>query len=304
VTRLLRSGVILGLMLGAADCVVAESTNAAVSDNTPQAPKVTKAPAAERPREARTPAAAPASASAESAASKAGQSGSAAKPKDAKLAGRPSTERQAKSAEKLGLDLTSDAPLKIDSAQIDIVDSEDGGERIRFSGGVVLKQGDLELTCAALDAYYPKGAQGRPQRIVADGDVLVVQGEMELRCTRAEFDDSKCSTICLSSVACGSPEWPEQPARLIRGDSSIEGRQLEFDLCTSRLSGSCGARVVLNPDSEPRSSEPRTGATAQPKPAASAAVTEPAAQGEQGRATEASTPSRPDPGAGPEAIAR
>jgi len=85
----------------------------------------------------------------------------------------------------------------------------------------------------------------------SDGDVVVVQNEMELRCTRAEFDDSKCRTICLSSEQCGSSSWPAKPARLTRGDNSIEGRQLEFDLCTSRLSGSCGARVVLNPERKP-----------------------------------------------------
>ncbi len=172
----------------------------------------------------------------------------------------PSSEQSTRSAEKLGLDLSSDAPLEIDSRLIDIVDADGGGERIRFSGGVTLKQGDLQLTCSVLDAFYPDGAQGRPERIVADGDVVVVQGDMELRCTRAEFDDSKCRTVCLSSEACGSEAWPEQPALLKRGDNSIAGRQLEFDLCTSRLSGSCGARVVLNPErDQDRKAAPQAG---------------------------------------------
>jgi len=174
----------------------------------------------------------------------------------------PATEKQAapesdepSAAERFGLDLSSDAPLEIDSQVFDILDAKTGGEQLKFTGNVVLRQGDLKLTCSELDAYYPEGSQGTPQRIVAQGDVRVSQGDVELRCTRAEFDNSRCVTVCRSSESCGSDAWPAQPASLQRGQDVIEGRELQFDLCTGQLSARCGARMKVQPRQDPKSAD-------------------------------------------------
>ena len=172
----------------------------------------------------------------------------------------PPAEAGDPAARRLGLTLSSDAPLEIDSRLFDIVDAPDGGEYLRFNGDVRLTQGALRLTCENLDAYYPEGAEGTPQKVVAEGNVIVRQGDVELRCTRAVFDESSCITICTSSVPCESELWPEQPARLQRGQDSIEGRRLEFNMCTGKLTGRCGARITL----KPRNTEAETSAADAP----------------------------------------
>jgi hypothetical protein len=156
-----------------------------------------------------------------------------------------------KAAKRLGVDLSSDAPLEIVSQSFEMVDEAKGGERMRFRGQVKLKQGDAELRCDRLDAYYPEGAgSGRPQSLVATGDVQLVQGEFEMRCTRATFDDANCLAVCLSSETCQSGKWPAQPARFKRGVDWIEGRELEVNLCTGKLYARCGARLQVAPKQE------------------------------------------------------
>ena len=185
---------------------------------------------------------------------------SEAKPEPAKLddvsAVAQSTQQSDKTAQRLGLDLSSDAPFEIDARSAEMLEDGKGGESLRFRGDVTLTQGELKLTCDRLDAFFPEGrGQGRPQKFVASGDVQVLKGEFELRCTRATFEDDSCIAVCLSSETCQSGKWPAQPARFRRGKDWIEGRELEFNQCTGKMFARCGARLQVAPKTEKTEAE-------------------------------------------------
>ena len=202
-----------------------------------------------------------------------------------------------KTAERFGLDLTSNAPLEINSKSFEMLEEGKGGERLRFRGDVKLKQGELELRCERLDAFYPEGAgAGRPQSLVASGDVQIVKGEFELRCTRATFEDANCIAVCLSSESCKSGRWPEQPARFKRGKDWIEGRELEFNQCTGKLFARCGARLQVAPQPKDKEQAPPAAAKPAAAPRAASAATESKAASESDapRAAGASTAPKPE----------
>jgi hypothetical protein len=169
---------------------------------------------------------------------------------DVSAVAKRSTE-SSKAAERMGLNLTRNAPFEIDARSAEMLQDDKGGESMRFRGNVSLTQGELKLTCDRLDAFFPEGrGEGRPQKFIASGDVVVVQGEFELQCTRATFEDGSCIAVCLSSETCQSGKWPEQPARFRRGKDWIEGRELEFNQCTGKMFARCGARLSVTPKAE------------------------------------------------------
>ena len=173
----------------------------------------------------------------------------------------PEPPAEKKAALRLGI-TSNDAPVNIASEKLEMVPAPNGGDLIRFRGGVRLDQGDLELTCDLLDAYYAQGQTGRPKKIVATGSVRMKQLDMRLSCQRATFVDDECIAVCESNLDCQSSEWPSEPAVLQRETNTVSGRLLEFDLCTGELTAPCGAKVELRD----RRSKPTREPGAKPEP--------------------------------------
>lgn len=144
-------------------------------------------------------------------------------------------------AERMGLVFSKDAPMTIDSDELEVVRDDSGRERVVFQDNVRVVQGDLRLDCDWLRATYPKGAGGRPTQIVARGSVRMRQQDSEVLCTQAVFDDKACTAVCTSSPG---------PAELRRGENVIRGDEIIFDLCTGHLKVRGSARVRVMPKEE------------------------------------------------------
>jgi hypothetical protein len=177
-----------------------------------------------------------------------------------------SSQRVEDKARRIGLDLSSDAPFRFKADSMDVVpDKRKLGDTLQLRGNVTITRGELKLTCDRLDAVFPQGyGQGSPQKFIASGDVHVVNGESELHCTHAEFEGDSCIATCLSSEACGSGKWPEQPARYRSRTDSMEGRKLQFNQCTGQVTAVCGVRGQIAPRAKPPVAAPAAPAEEQP----------------------------------------
>jgi lipopolysaccharide export system protein LptA len=146
-----------------------------------------------------------------------------------------------RTAGRLGLSVSRDAPMTIGSDELEVVRDETGLERVVFRRNVDVVQGDLRLNCDWLEAVYPDGAGGRPKRITARGVVRIVQADSEVRCTEAVFDDATCTAVCSSSSG---------PAELHRGENVIKGDEIVLNLCNGHLTVRGRARVHVKPEEE------------------------------------------------------
>ncbi len=146
-----------------------------------------------------------------------------------------------RTAQRLGLEVSRDAPITITADELDVVRNESGQERVIFRRNVSVVQGELRLKCDWLEAEYPDGAGGQARRIVAHGAVRMLQNDSEVRCTQAVFDNDACTAVCTSSN--GSAE-------LRRGENVIQGDQIVFNLCTGHLKVRGRARVEIKPEEE------------------------------------------------------
>ena len=93
-----------------------------------------------------------------------------------------------RSAQRLGLAVSRDAPITITSDELDVALDENGRERVVFRRNVTVVQGEMHLRCDWLQVEYPDGVGGRPRRIVARGAVRMMQKYTEVRCTVAVFN--------------------------------------------------------------------------------------------------------------------
>ena len=146
-----------------------------------------------------------------------------------------------RSAQRLGLAVSRDAPITITSDELDVARDENGRERVVFRRNVTVVQGEMHLRCDWLQVEYPDGVGGRPRRIVARGAVRMMQADSEVRCTEAVFDHDACKAVCTSSTG---------PAELRRGENVIKGDEIVFDLCTGFLKVRGSARVDVNPEKD------------------------------------------------------
>ena len=146
-----------------------------------------------------------------------------------------------RTAQRLGLSVSRDAPITITSDELDLARGENGLEQVVFRRNVRVVQGDLRLSCDWLQAEYPDGAGGRPERIVARGAVRMLQQGSEVRCTEAIFNADACEAVFTSSKG---------PAELRRGDNVIKGDKIVFDLCTGFLKVRGSARVDVKSEKD------------------------------------------------------
>jgi lipopolysaccharide transport protein LptA len=141
-------------------------------------------------------------------------------------------------AERFGLSLSSDAATSIRSRELEASRDDSGRERVIFLGEVQVDQGNLKIHCDWLEATYPKTGEGGPERLVARGNVRILQGGREARCTEAVFHGPENRAVCRSTS--GS-------AVLRRGDDTVEGEEIHFDLASSTVKVKGGAFVRVGP---------------------------------------------------------
>lgn len=161
----------------------------------------------------------------------------------------------AAAVDRLGLRFTPNAELVITADEAEGMKSESGQESVVFSKRVRATQGDMRLECDWLEAIYPTGASGRPDRITARGSIVMTQGTNQARCMEAFVDNVACTAECRSEGT---------RASLRRGVDDVEANSIYFDLCkgTVRAVGDVVIRVRERPAAappEPKPAEPGAG---------------------------------------------
>jgi lipopolysaccharide transport protein LptA len=107
-------------------------------------------------------------------------------------------------------------PLTIHADTLEASDPGTTERRIRFAGGVTLRQGEIELRARELEAIYPPGAT-QPDRLIAREDVALREGEREAHCQQAEYQLRERHLTC------------EGAAVLQERDDRLEGERIAFD---------------------------------------------------------------------------
>ena len=127
-----------------------------------------------------------------------------------------------------------DAPLSIESEELEAYQKQ-GERRLLFRKNVRVKQGDLRLTSANLEAIYPADSS-QPDRLTATGNVILVQGTRNARCDTAIYDRASAELTCQ-----GSAVYRE-------GDNRLSGDVIEIDLTTERVRVKGSASVLIEPE--------------------------------------------------------
>lgn len=156
----------------------------------------------------------------------------------------------------------SDQPISIRSDELEASQNA-GARRLVFSKNVRVEQGDLRLSAAKLEAFYPDKSS-QPDRLVASGAVHVVQGTREARCDQAVYHRNEDLLVC------------EGNAELVDGDDSVAGAVIEFDLVAERVLVKGGATVLFHPEAKPEAAVKPPDGGAPPAPAGAGATIEPA----------------------------
>jgi lipopolysaccharide transport protein LptA len=137
-------------------------------------------------------------------------------------------------ADRFGLKVATGAPIDISASELLVADGQPS-DRVVFRGGVQVRQADMSLRCDWLEAVYPGGGRGRPERIHARGSVEITQADVQARCTEAVYESERCRLLCTHE---------EGDAQLQRGEHLVRGERIEFDVCKGILTVR-GARVHI-----------------------------------------------------------
>ena len=113
-------------------------------------------------------------------------------------------------------------PLSIRADTLEASDPGTAERRIRFAGGVELRQGDIELRARELEAIYPPGAT-QPDRLIAREDVALREGEREAHCRQAEYQLRERRLAC------------EGDAVLQEREDRLEGERIAFDFGAQKV---------------------------------------------------------------------
>lgn len=128
------------------------------------------------------------------------------------------------------------APLAIQSDEMEVLQGEAGSRRFLFRNNVRLSQGDMQVYSRRMEAFYPAGTDGGPNRMVATGGVRLRQAGRKAKCDRATFYPRESRVVCEG-----------RDAELIQGSDRVRGREIEFFLDTDRMIVRGGADVFLEP---------------------------------------------------------
>jgi lipopolysaccharide transport protein LptA len=127
-----------------------------------------------------------------------------------------------------------DQPLAIESDELEVV-QKDGRRRLVFSKNVRVRQGDMQLDCAVLEAVYPD-AGGEPSHMTARGNVRLAQREQRAGCDRLDYDRVN------ERLSCQGNAWFED------GENRLGGEVIDIDLRHEKVKVKGGARVVIQPE--------------------------------------------------------
>jgi len=142
-----------------------------------------------------------------------------------------------------GFDFGSgEEPLAIESDELEVV-QKDGRRRLVFSKNVRVRQGEMQLSSALLEAVYPDGG-GQPESLMAKGSVRITQGKQTARCDRLDYDRLGERLVCRGNA------WFED------GENRLSGEVVDIDLRGEKVTVKGGAAVVIQPDK--KSQEGRT----------------------------------------------
>jgi lipopolysaccharide export system protein LptA len=133
-----------------------------------------------------------------------------------------------------GGDQKKDKPIEIVS---DRMRSEEGGEKIIFSGNVIGTWGELTITSDILEIYNSKETTNQTDEIVAIGNVIITKDKKRAKGDRAVYLD-KLQKIILT----GKPHataWEEK--------NIIEGKEMIFLLDQDRFVVNKRVRMKLFP---------------------------------------------------------
>jgi lipopolysaccharide transport protein LptA len=108
-------------------------------------------------------------------------------------------------------------PLSVHADKLEASDPVDSERRIRFTGGVVLQQGDIELRARELEAIYPPGAT-KPDRLIA-----LREGQRAAKCQLAEYHLAERQLACHGAAV------------LRDGDDHLEGERIAFDFGAQKV---------------------------------------------------------------------
>jgi lipopolysaccharide transport protein LptA len=122
-------------------------------------------------------------------------------------------------------------PLAI---RADTLEAGDPGteRRIRFAGGVELRQGDIELRARELEAIYPPGAT-QPDRLIAREEVTLREGDREASCEQAEYQLRERHLACAGKAV------------LQERDDRLEGDRIAFDFGAQKVDVSGRTRLSV-----------------------------------------------------------
>ena len=133
-----------------------------------------------------------------------------------------------------GADDDEDKPVEITS---DRMRSEEGGEKIIFSGNVIGTWGELTINSDILEIYNTKDTDSQTDEIVAIGNVFITKNKKRARGDRAVYLD-KLQKIILT----GKPHataWEDK--------NIIEGKEMIFLLDQDRFVVNNRVRMKLFP---------------------------------------------------------
>ena len=143
-----------------------------------------------------------------------------------------------KAAQRLGLRVAEGEPIDISADELEAVRDPDGTERVIFRGNVRVVQGTLTVRAERLEAVYPKGGGGRPERIEATDSVQIRQEGAEALCRQAIFEERAGRIVCTDDSG---------EATLKREGDVVRGDRIEFDLRKGVLRVRGRARVRIQP---------------------------------------------------------
>ncbi|MFI5317011.1 MAG: LptA/OstA family protein [Myxococcota bacterium] len=149
---------------------------------------------------------------------------------------QPVPKSPGEAAERFGLTFQKGAELVITSDQAEGVKVPGGRQSVVFTKNVKAHQGDLFIQSDWLEAIYPEGSSGRPDKITARGAVVITQGANTAHCTDALLDNVACTSECRTQGG---------KAKLTRDTDEVEGDTIYFDMCkgTVKAVGSVQVRV-------------------------------------------------------------
>jgi len=129
-----------------------------------------------------------------------------------------------------------DLPISIESEELEAFTVE-GQKKFLFRRNVRVVQGEMQLSTAELEAFYPKGSS-EPDRLVARGDVVMVQEGKTLTCDEAVYLRSEDRLICSGRAVMES-----------EGDR-LSGDRIEFELEAEVVRAFGSVQIEVMPRSE------------------------------------------------------